>query len=78
MSLVGPVAPLDSVPPHLAGNRGLMNAQDLGNRGLSLLGVQEGIDLIPCFLGELGVGSHECSFDWLIERDGAEPTAARP
>ena len=78
MSLVGPVASLASVPSHLTRDRGLMNAQDLGNRGLSLLGVQQGRDLIPCFLGELGVGSHECSFDWLIERDAVEPTAACP
>ncbi len=78
MSLVGPVASLASVPSHLTRDRGLMNAQDFGNRGLSMLGVKNGRDLIPCFLGELGVGPHECYFFLLIEMEALEHNAACP
>ena len=35
-------------------------------------------DLVPFRLGPLGVGSHECFFDWLIERDAAEPNSTCP
>ena len=78
MSLVGPVALLASIPPHLARARGLMNVQDLRNSLLSLLGLHESVDLVPFRLGQLGVGSHECSFDWLIDRDAAEPNSTCP
>ena len=72
MSLVGPIA------PELAGDRGFMHAQQSRARRVCQRGAQERVDLIPFFSGELGVGSHVCSFDWLIERDDVEPTSPRP
>ena len=41
--------------------------------GLRQASLLEG--LVPFRLGQLGVGSHECFFDWLIERDAAEPNS---
>ena len=41
--------------------------------GLRQASILEG--LVPLRLGQLGVGSHECFFDWLIQRDVAEPNS---
>ncbi len=40
-----------------------MDAEDLPNHRLRLLGVHEGSELIPFLLGELWVRSHEYSFE---------------
>jgi hypothetical protein len=76
MSLLGPAdsAGLDA-PAHRE-SLWAYERPDLRNSLLSLLGLHEGVDLVPFRLGKLGIGSHECSFDWLIERDAAEPTSA--
>jgi hypothetical protein len=50
--LLRAIAPLAVVPPHLPGDGGLMDAEDLRYRRLSLLGLHEGSDLIPLLLGE--------------------------
>ena len=50
--LLRAIAPLAMVPLHLTGDGSLMDAEDLRDRRLSLLGLHEGSDLIPLPLGE--------------------------
>jgi hypothetical protein len=73
-----PIPALSVVPSDFAGDGRGMDLKVLSDRRVSLVGVQQGRNLIPLFLGEVRVGSYACSFDWMIERVSAKPTAPRP
>ena len=58
VGLLRPIALQPSVAAHLATDRGLMNAHDLCDLGLAMLGFHQGVYLISLLLGKLWVDSH--------------------
>jgi hypothetical protein len=66
MRLPWSVATLPVITPHFAGNGRFMHFQYIRNFTSAMPGFQQGRNLVSLFLGNLGVGSHECSFDLVV------------
>ena len=66
LSLLGPVTFLSTIASEFSADRGFVNLDKLCDFRLFISCFQKYVNLVSLFLGKLRVGSHLCSFDWLV------------
>ena len=66
LSLLGSITFLSTITSKFSADRGFVNLHMVCNFRLYMSCFQKYVNLVSLFLGKLRVGSHLCSFDWLV------------
>ena len=66
LGLFGSITFLSTITSKFSADRGFVNLHMVCNFRLYMSCFQKYVNLVSLFLGKLRVGSHLCSFDWLV------------